>query len=270
MHNAGLLGTRFSRIVLSVAVIEDIVVYVILAVAVGLVQTSGSTAFGLPTALNIHTVAQSSTYHTIVAVISLAMALTVGGRVYQALARTRANPLARRYPVAFQLLWMLALSAGALALGLVPLYGAFVAGITVAVATASEIVPERKALSSVSFGFFILIYFAIIGLQLDLIHHFAVVFFLAFLAFACGGQGRQRLPGSAAVAGEQFHVREPGHRDERPRRPGHRARLDGLRRLDHQPDLLRQPRDALDRDLAARRILARTRRRPAHPGRRTR
>ena len=45
----------------------------------------------------------------------------------------RANPLARRSPVAFQLLWMLALSAAALALGLVPLYGAFVAGITVAI-----------------------------------------------------------------------------------------------------------------------------------------
>lgn len=185
MHDTGLLGTRFSRIVLSVAVIEDIVVYVVLAVAVGLVQASGSTAFGVPTALNIHTVAQNSVYHTVVAVLFLALALTVGGRVYQALAGTRANPLARRSPVAFQLLWMLALSAGALALGLVPLYGAFVAGITVAVATDGEIVPERNALATVSFGFFIPIYFAIIGIQLDLIHHFAVVFFLGFLAFAC-------------------------------------------------------------------------------------
>jgi Kef-type K+ transport system membrane component KefB len=185
MHDTGLLGTRFSRIVLSVAVIEDIVVYVILAVAVGLVQATGSTAFGLPTVLNIHTVPQSSVYHTIVAVCFLAVALTVGGRVYRALAGQRVNPLARWSPVAFQLLWMLALSAGALALGLVPLYGAFVAGITVAVATEGEIVPERNALSSFSFGFFIPIYFAIIGLQLDLIHHFAVVFFVGFLVFAC-------------------------------------------------------------------------------------
>ena len=42
---------------LSVAVIEDIVLYVVLAVAVGLVQTGGSEAFGLPAALNIHGVA---------------------------------------------------------------------------------------------------------------------------------------------------------------------------------------------------------------------
>jgi Kef-type K+ transport system membrane component KefB len=84
-------------------------------------------------------------------------------------------------------MWMLALSAGALALGLVPLYGAFVAGISVAIANESkgEVVAERNALAGVSFSFFIPIYFAIIGIQLDLIHHFDVVFFLGFLAFAC-------------------------------------------------------------------------------------
>jgi Kef-type K+ transport system membrane component KefB len=185
MHDTGLLGTRFSRIVLSVAVIEDIVLYVILAVAIGLVQASGSKAFGVPAALNIHTVVQSSVYHTVAAVLFLSVALSVGGRVYKALIGLRANPLGRRSPVAFQLLWMLALSAGALALGLVPLYGAFVAGITVAVANDGEIVQERNALAGVSFGFFIPVYFALIGLQLDLIHHFDVLFFLGFLAFAC-------------------------------------------------------------------------------------
>src|ERR1700729_3847665 len=185
MHDVGLLGTRFSRIVLSVAVIEDIVLYVILAVAIGLVQASGHTAFGVPTALNIHTVAQNSVYHTAVAAAFLGVALTVGGRAYRALIGMRANPLARRSPVAFQLMWMLALSAGALALGLVPLYGAFVAGITVAVANGEEIVRGRNAPPGGSFGFFIPIYFAIIGIQLDLIHHFDIVFFVGFLAFAC-------------------------------------------------------------------------------------
>ena len=63
--------------------------------------------------------------------------------------------------------------------------GAFVAGITVAMATGDEVVPERNALAGVSFGFFIPVYFAIIGIQLDLIHHFDVLFFLGFLAFAC-------------------------------------------------------------------------------------
>jgi len=185
MHDVGLLGTRFSRIVLSVAVIEDIVLYVVLAVAVGLVSGPGHKAFGLPAALSIRSIWQNSVYHTIVAVVFLSLALTFGSRTYKALAGMRASSLARRSPVAFQLMWMLALSAAALALGLVPLYGAFVAGISVAVATEGEIVAERNALAGVSFGFFIPVYFAVIGIQLDLIHHFDVLFLLGFLAFAC-------------------------------------------------------------------------------------
>jgi Kef-type K+ transport system membrane component KefB len=185
MHDLGLLPTRFARIVLAAAVIEDIALYVVLAVAVGLVQIT-STTFGIPAALGIHTIAQNSIYHTIAAVAFLAAALGFGGRAYKALTGMRANGLARRSPVAFQLLWMLSLSAAALALGLVPLYGAFVAGMAVAVADDSLAVrPDRNALAGISFGFFIPVYFALIGLKLDLIHHFNPLFFLGFLVFAC-------------------------------------------------------------------------------------
>jgi Kef-type K+ transport system membrane component KefB len=186
MHDLGLLPTRFARMVLSAAVIEDIVLYVVLAVAVGLVQSTSHTGFGLPAALSIHTIAQNGVYHTIVAVIFLVVALAFGGRAYKALTGIRANVLARRSPVAFQLLWMLALAAAALALGLVPLYGAFTAGIAVAVADDSLAVrQDRNALAGISFGFFIPVYFALIGLQLDLIHHFNPLFFVGFLVFAC-------------------------------------------------------------------------------------
>jgi Kef-type K+ transport system membrane component KefB len=186
MHDLALLPTRFARIVLSAAVVEDIVLYVVLAVAVGLVQAGRSTAFGVPAALSVRTIAQNSAYHTLAAVVFLAVALAFGGRAYKALAGLRVNVLARRSPVAFQLLWLLGLSAAALVLGLVPLYGAFTAGIAVAVADDSLAVrPDRNALAGISFGFFIPVYFALIGIQLDLIHHFSPLFFLGFLVFAC-------------------------------------------------------------------------------------
>ncbi len=189
MYDLKLLSTRFARIVLSVAVAEDIVLYVVLAVAVGLVQTSGGSAFGVPTALHIHTLAQSGVYHTLVALIFLAVALAFGGRAYKVLAGMRVNVLARRSPIAFQLLWMLALSAAALSLGLVPLYGAFTAGLAVAVADDSLAgQADRSALTGISFGFFIPVYFALIGIQLDLLHHFNVLFFLGFLAFGCAAK----------------------------------------------------------------------------------
>jgi Kef-type K+ transport system membrane component KefB len=186
MHDLNLLPTRFARVVLSAAVVEDIVLYVVLAVALGLVQTSGNTAFGLPAALGIHTIPQNSIYHTVAAVLFLAAALAFGGRAYKALCRAHAKILTRRSPVAFQLLWMMSLSAAALALGLVPLYGAFTAGIAVAISDQSLAARrDRNALTGISFGFFIPVYFALIGIRLDLIHHFSLPFFAGFLLFAC-------------------------------------------------------------------------------------
>jgi Kef-type K+ transport system membrane component KefB len=189
MHDLNLLSTRFARIVLSVAVTEDIVLYVVLAVAVGLVQTASSAAFGLPAVLDLHTIARNSAYHTVIAVVFLTVAVSFGGRIYQRLAGMRANVLARRSPVAFQLLWMLALSAAALALGVVPLYGAFTAGLAVAVADGSLAVrQDRNALTGISFGFFVPVYFALIGLKLDLLHHFNPLFFAGFLIYGCAAK----------------------------------------------------------------------------------
>jgi Kef-type K+ transport system membrane component KefB len=205
MHDLNLLPTRFARIVLSVAVTEDIVLYVVLAVAVGLVQSPSSTAFGLPAVLHLHTIAQNGVYHTIVAVLFLAVALTFGGRAYKMLAGMRANVLARRSPVAFQLLWMLTLSAAALALGLVPLYGAFTAGLAVAVADDSLAVrQDRNALTGISFGFFVPVYFALIGLQLDLLHHFSLLFFLGFLAFGCAAKAASVYLGARLSREDRF------------------------------------------------------------------
>jgi Kef-type K+ transport system membrane component KefB len=186
MHDLNLLPTRFARIVLSAAVMEDIVLYVVLAVALGLTQTTSSTAFGIPAALDIHTIPQDIIYHTAAAVLFLAVALGFGGRAYKALCRAHEKVLTRRSPVAFQLLWMMSLSAAALALGLVPLYGAFTAGIAVAVTDDGLAARhDRNALTGISFGFFIPVYFALIGVRLDLIHHFSLPFFAGFLVFAC-------------------------------------------------------------------------------------
>ena len=53
MHDIGILDTAFARVVLGVAVLEDLVLYVVLAVAIGYAGGAGSTLFGLPSALNI-------------------------------------------------------------------------------------------------------------------------------------------------------------------------------------------------------------------------
>ena len=92
--------------------------------------------------------------------------------------------LAWSSPVAFQLLFALAVTALALFLGVAAYFGAFVAGI---LAGRLDGVHRRahEAIKSFSFAVFIPIYFAIVGMQLDLLRHFDVVFFAAFLVYAC-------------------------------------------------------------------------------------
>jgi Kef-type K+ transport system membrane component KefB len=185
LRDLKLLETRFARVILTVAVAEDIIVYVVLAVAVGIVSNTGAAAFGLPHVLGIRSIAASSIYHTVVAVTFLALALLGGPRAYRFLLETRTRVVGAANPVAFQLLWMLSGAGLALVLGITPMYGAFLAGIIVASAGGAQAIQARNEISSFSFAFFIPVYFAIIGLKLDLVHHLNLPFLVLFVSIAC-------------------------------------------------------------------------------------
>jgi Kef-type K+ transport system membrane component KefB len=189
MFDLGILGTPFSRIVLGVAVVEDIVLYVGLAVALGIAAKPGAALYGLPGALGLHPgSAGDLTYHAIATVAVLGLFLLVGRPLYRAAARWRFNLIRQWSPVAFQLIFLFVACVGCAFLGIQPFFGAFVAGIAAGAATREPDAVEegaRVAVSQFAFAFFIPIYFAVVGLQLDLLHGFSVLFFLAFLAFAC-------------------------------------------------------------------------------------
>jgi Kef-type K+ transport system membrane component KefB len=81
---------------------------------------------------------------------------------------------------------MLAATVLAQSIDVVPLFGAFVAGIVVGSAegtTGAE--AARATIRGFSFAFFIPLYFAIVGLRLDLLHEFEPLFFILFLSVAC-------------------------------------------------------------------------------------
>jgi Kef-type K+ transport system membrane component KefB len=204
MHDLGLLRTRFARIVLSVAVLEDVVVYVVLAVAIGMAGGSSST-FGLAPALGLTGVAANSAYHTLVALAFLAVGLTGAPRLSRYLLRHRLNVIGRRSPIAFQLLWMFAFSLAALLLGIVPIFGAFIAGIATYGDRDKVARDARDAISSFGFSFLIPIYFAVVGVKLDLLHDFDIVFFVGFLAFACAVKAASVFA-AARIAGERARM----------------------------------------------------------------
>ena len=207
MHDLGILDTSFARVVLGVAVAEDVVLYVILAVSLGLAQTGTGALFGFPALLGIGPgTAADMAYHVVATLAVLGAALTFGPRIYRAAAAWRLNLIRQASPVAFDLALMLAVTLLCLFLGIEGFFGAFVAGVAVGRATemaadtqaaavtqaadtqaaVTQTAPDAiRSIQGFAFAFFIPIYFAIVGLQLDLLRGFNAGFFLLFLLLAC-------------------------------------------------------------------------------------
>lgn len=185
LYDLKVLETPFARIVLSTAVIEDVVLYVVLAIALSIAGGVGEEGFGLPRMLHLEGgSAASLVYHVAITVLFLGAALRLGRRVFRLLDRLRFNLLRRSSPVAHLLAVLLVMTSVAAFLGIAPMFGAFVAGIVTSRSTEERERP-REAIKSFSFAFFIPIYFAIVGLRLDLVGGFDPVGFLLFLVFAC-------------------------------------------------------------------------------------
>ena len=185
MHDLGILDTPFARVVLGVAVAEDIVLYVILAVSLGLARTGTGGLFGVPSLLGIEPgTAADMAYHVVATLAVLGAALAFGPRIYRAAAAWRFNLIRQASPVAYDLALMLTATLLCLFLGIEGFFGAFVAGVAVGRATPDA--PDAiRSIQGFAFAFFIPIYFAIVGLQLDLLRGFNVRFFLLFLLLAC-------------------------------------------------------------------------------------
>ena len=133
----------------------------------------------------------------------LAVFLIAGPPAYRWIGNLEMNVIQRATPIAHQLTFMILATAAALMLGLEAFFGAFVAGIVVA---ATETKPSQATLAirSFSLAFFIPVYFAGIGLGLDLIHGFDVVFFVWFLLAACLIKAASVYLGARAAGEDNF------------------------------------------------------------------
>jgi len=202
MGDLGILDTSFARIVLAVAVIEDVIVYVILAIAIGLVTQPSEHAFGLQHALGLEAgSAASIAYHVAVTLGFVGLARGLGPALYRRVRRFRFNLVRRGSLIGFQLAFMLAVTVLATLLGIVPLFGAFVAGIVVGASGRDGAAEARETIRSFSLAFFVPVYFAIVGLRLDLLHEFSPLFFALFLAVATLAKAASVWAG-ARLAGE--------------------------------------------------------------------
>lgn len=230
LYDLGILKSTFSRIVLSAAVLEDVALYAVLAVALSLVgggraggldlvSLAGLEAGGLP----------SLVYHSVVTLLFLLLALrvsplargrrggepmadeaavadeaageTAGGAAFERTAAKEDERPPASGAVALRLVLILTTTAAAVFLGVSSIFGALVAGIVFGGPGRGGGGRAFEVVKDFSFAFFIPLYFVSVGLKLDLLRDFEPAFFAAFFAVACAAKLLSIYAG-ALLAGE--------------------------------------------------------------------
>jgi Kef-type K+ transport system membrane component KefB len=157
-HDLEISHTRFARLVLGVAVIEDIVLWAVLAVATGLAGAGALTE-------------SSIAIHVGTAVLFFLCGLTVLPALVRLGSRASSIIFTRSAAVAYAVGVLFAYSALATALGVNLVFAAFLAGYAVARDDASA--EATRTLNSVSMAVFVPVYFAVVGYQIDLARSFS-------------------------------------------------------------------------------------------------
>jgi Kef-type K+ transport system membrane component KefB len=212
----GLMNTRLARIVLSVAVIEDVLLYIALSIALGMAQAGFKSDASIPHMLGFPPDSMLFIgWHVIASLALLAIAAWGFGGVGASgqgseEKYTGRNIIAMRSPLGWVLASILATTSLAMLLGLAPMFGALVAGIIASNNTHPAFVRAQKQVEAVGTSFFIPIYFTLIGVSLDLIRDFDWVLTFGILIVGCivkyGGAllggilAREKLPMANALA----------------------------------------------------------------------
>jgi Kef-type K+ transport system membrane component KefB len=167
-----ILHTRFARLILGVAVLEDIVLWLALAVA---------TALAGKAALN----PRQMSYHLISTIGFFALGLTIVPRMVKRINKSRFNVVAKHSPVAYAIAVLLGYCVVAGALDVSVVFAAFLAGFAVVHKKRKLFSEALDAIGKVSFAFFIPAYFAIVGLKLDLVRGLSLWMVAVFLVGSC-------------------------------------------------------------------------------------
>jgi Kef-type K+ transport system membrane component KefB len=170
LHDLGILHTRFARLILGVAVLEDICLWAVLAIATAL-----ASAGALP---------QNKIFaHIVATLLFFGLGLSVFPQLLRRITGASWNALSKQNPVAYLFAILLGYTAVAALLDVSLVFAAFLAGLA-AVGDQEHLRDALHTLSRISFSVFIPIYFALVGYKLDFGRSFSFGMLLVFLSLA--------------------------------------------------------------------------------------
>jgi Kef-type K+ transport system membrane component KefB len=161
-HDLGILHTRFASLVLGVAILEDLALWAVLAVA---------TALARGPVLDASLVSTVSS-HVGLTVAFLIVGLGVGPLALRWLFARRWNLLARSSPVAWALVVLFAACGLASTAGVNPIFAAFLSGFAlvggISGSERERFAPSLEVISQVAYAAIIPVYFFKVGARLEL------------------------------------------------------------------------------------------------------
>lgn len=170
-YDLRILHTRFARLVLGVAVLEDIVLWAVLGIATALAKSG---------VIPRHEIVN----HVAATLVFFVAGLALMPRLLRRINTARWNVLSTASPAGYLVLVLFLYSAVASAFDVSLVFAAFLAGFAVG----ADQLLSADALASlgrVSFAVFIPIYFAIVGYRLDLGKDFSLSMLALFVAGGC-------------------------------------------------------------------------------------
>ncbi|HNQ50184.1 MAG TPA: cation:proton antiporter [Candidatus Omnitrophota bacterium] len=165
------LHSRFAKVVLAAATIQDIILWIALAIATGLVSAATISFAGI-------------TSSVLITVAFFILTLVFMPKVMHFANTLKYNLLIKSSVAGYVLFICFLFSALASILSVNIVFGAFLAGIAIGLMPNEKFEKEKNHVKEIGLAFFIPIYFAIVGLKLDLIRHFDLGFLLWFLLFS--------------------------------------------------------------------------------------
>jgi Kef-type K+ transport system membrane component KefB len=172
LHDLKILHTRFARLILGVAVFEDIVLWAVLAVATSLAQ-----AGTMPK--------QKIVLHVVITLLFFGTGLTVLPKLLRRAGAARWNIVAKNNPLAYLFIVLLGYTCLAALLDVSLVFAAFLAGFALSRDPEPQFTEAISSLSRISFAVFVPVYFAAVGLKLDFSKSFSVGMLAGFLGIAC-------------------------------------------------------------------------------------
>ena len=171
-----IIQTRFSRIVIGVATVQDILLWAVLAIATSLAGVEFASKTDL-------TLAVAKPF------LFCAVGIIVGPFLLTFVQRLRFTAVVRSAKLGFALIWCFLVAQFAALLDVNVVFGAFVAGIVLGSLKPGQMENEKNQIASFSLAFFIPLYFAIVGYAIDLPNAFDFALFFGFLCFSTAIEG---------------------------------------------------------------------------------